>query len=69
MTLDFYSGALVAIDSAKTLGLNIDVKIFDSQENKTSTSVSSTFAQTNLKKQMLLFYLFYQTHAEKRLNY
>ena len=65
MTLDFYSGALVAIDSAKTLGLNIDVKIFDSQENKTSTSVSSTFAQTNLKKADVVVGPFYQTHAEK----
>src|SRR5690606_16520991 len=36
MTLDFYSGALMAIDSAKTLNLNIDVKIFDSQETKNS---------------------------------
>ncbi|MFA9263051.1 MAG: hypothetical protein ACEQSB_06950, partial [Undibacterium sp.] len=25
LTLDFYSGALMAIDSAKTLGLNVDV--------------------------------------------
>jgi len=65
MTLDFYSGALIAIDSAKTLGLNIDVKIFDSQENKTSTSVSSTFAQANLTKADVVVGPFYQTHAEK----
>jgi hypothetical protein len=30
MTLDFYAGALIAIDSAKTLG-PIDVEIYDSQ--------------------------------------
>ena len=65
MTLDFYSGALVAIDSAKTLGLNIDVKIFDSQENKSSTSISSAFAQANLKKADVVVGPFYQTHAEK----
>jgi hypothetical protein len=34
MTLDFYAGALIAIDSAKTMGLPIDVEIYDSQETK-----------------------------------
>lgn len=65
MTLDFYSGALMAIDSAKTLGLNIEVKILDSQENKSSTSISSSFAQANLKKADIIVGPFYQTHAEK----
>jgi len=65
MTLDFYSGALVAIDSAKTLGLNIDVKIFDSQENKTSSAISSSFVDANLLKADVVVGPFYQTHAEK----
>lgn len=65
MTLDFYSGALVAIDSAKTLGLNIEVKIFDSQENKTSSAISSSFADSNLMKADVVVGPFYQTHAEK----
>lgn len=65
MTLDFYSGALIAIDSAKTLGLNIDVKIFDSQETKNSTSISSAFAQSNLLKADVVVGPFYQTNAEK----
>lgn len=65
MTLDFYSGALVAIDSAKTLGLNIDVKILDSQENKNSSSISSTFVQNNLTKADVVVGPFYQVHAEK----
>lgn len=65
MTLDFYSGALIAIDSAKTLGLNLDVKIFDSQETKNSTSVSSAFAQSNLTKADVVVGPFYQNNAEK----
>lgn len=65
MTLDFYSGALVAIDSAKSLGLNIEVKIFDSQENKNSSNISSTFVQNNLLKADVVVGPFYQTHAEK----
>lgn len=65
MTLDFYSGALVAIDSAKTLGLNIDVKIFDSQENKSSSAISASFADSNLSKADVVVGPFYQSHAEK----
>lgn len=41
MTLDFYAGALIAIDSAKTLGLPVKVKIFDSNESKNSASIES----------------------------
>lgn len=69
MTLDFYSGALVAIDSAKTLGLNIDVKIFDSQENKTSSAISSAFVDSNLAKADVVVGPFYQTHAEKTAQF
>lgn len=69
MTLDFYSGALVAIDSAKTLGLNIDVKIFDSQENKTSSAISSSFVESNLLKADVVVGPFYQAHAEKTAQF
>ena len=41
MTLDFYAGALMAIDSAKTLGLPLKVKIYDSKETKNSSEVVS----------------------------
>ncbi|PZR21118.1 MAG: hypothetical protein DI539_08980 [Flavobacterium psychrophilum] len=41
MTLDFYAGAMMAIDSAKTLGLPLKVKILDSKESKTSSDVSA----------------------------
>lgn len=40
MTLDFYAGAMMAIDSAKVLGLPLKVKILDSKESKTSSDVS-----------------------------
>jgi len=36
MTLDFYAGALMAIDSAKVLGLPLKVKIIDAKETKSS---------------------------------
>ncbi|MCF8715179.1 LysM peptidoglycan-binding domain-containing protein [Joostella atrarenae] len=33
VSLDFYTGALMAIDSVKKLGLSVDVKVFDSGAN------------------------------------
>ncbi|MFT3794206.1 LysM peptidoglycan-binding domain-containing protein [Flavobacterium sp.] len=65
MTLDFYSGALMAIDSAKTLGLNIDVKIFDSEESKVSSNVASIVEKNNLAKADAIIGPFYQQYVEK----
>lgn len=65
MTLDFYSGALMAIDSAKVLDLNVNIKIFDSQETKNSSSIASIIQQNNLKNTDLVIGPFYQTNVEK----
>jgi LysM repeat protein len=65
MTLDFYSGALVAIDSAKALGLNIDVKIFDSEESKLSSNVANIIQNNKLQEADAVIGPFYQQHAEK----
>ncbi|RZJ67433.1 MAG: LysM peptidoglycan-binding domain-containing protein [Flavobacterium sp.] len=65
LTLDFYSGALMAIDSARTLGLNIDVKILDSEESKSSSKVLDLIKANNLKNADALIGPFYQQHAEK----
>lgn len=64
MTLDFYSGALMAIDSAKVLGLNIDVKIFDSQENKVSSDVVNLVQKNNLLNANAVIGPFYQQYVE-----
>ena len=65
MTLDFYSGALMAIDSAKTLGITIDVKIFDSQETKNSSNISSINQENNLETADAIIGPFYQSNVEK----
>lgn len=65
MTLDFYSGALMAIDSAKVLGLNVDVSIFDSQETKNSSAATSVIQQNNLTNVDAIIGPFYQTNVEK----
>jgi LysM repeat protein len=65
MTLDFYSGALMAIDSAKTLGLNVDVKIFDSEESKISSNVENIIKNNNLQEADAVIGPFYQQYIEK----
>lgn len=64
MTLDFYSGALMAIDSAKVLGMNINVKIFDSQETKYSSNAVAVVKE-NVQNAAAVIGPFYQTNSEK----
>ncbi|MNQ35282.1 Muramidase-2 precursor [compost metagenome] len=68
MTLDFYSGAMMAIDSAKTLKLPIDVSIYDSGETKTASNVSGLIAQNKLQDANAVIGPFYQTNAETTAN-
>jgi len=65
MTLDFYSGALMAIDSAKTLGLNVNVKILDSEESKMSSNVVNLVQNNNLVNANAIIGPFYQQYVEK----
>ncbi|HLP65403.1 LysM peptidoglycan-binding domain-containing protein [Flavobacterium sp.] len=64
MTLDFYSGVMMAIDSAKVLGLNVDVSIFDSEETKTTTSALSTL-QNKASNADAVIGPFFQANVEK----
>jgi len=65
LTLDFYSGALMAIDSAKVLGMNVDVKILDTQETKNTSTVIELATQYDLKSMDAIVGPFYQSNAEK----
>lgn len=65
MTLDFYSGALMAIDSAKSIGVPVDVSIFDSQETKNSSNISAIHQQNNLDNVDAIIGPFYQNNVEK----
>jgi len=65
LTLDFYSGALMAIDSAKVLGLNVDIKILDSQETKNTSNVANLVIQENLASMDAIVGPFYQFNVEK----
>jgi len=66
MTLDFYAGALMAIDSAKTLKLPIDVAIYDSQETKTTSNVAGLVSK--LQDADAVVGPFYQNNAEATAN-
>nr|MBF6609158.1 LysM peptidoglycan-binding domain-containing protein [Flavobacterium sp.] len=65
MTLDFYSGALMAIDSAKALSLNVNVRIFDSEENRSSSNVENLIRNNNIRSADAVIGPFYQQHLEK----
>ncbi len=65
MTLDFYSGALMAIDSARSLGINVDVRIFDSQETKNASNISNINQENNLETADAIIGPFYQNNVEK----
>lgn len=65
MTLDFYAGAMFAIDSAKQLGLSIDVSIFDSQETKNASNVAAIIKENNLENADAIIGPFYQNNVEK----
>jgi LysM repeat protein len=64
LTLDFYSGALMAIDSARVLGMNLDIKILDSQETKNSSNVLTLVSQNYLSTMDAIIGPFYQTNLE-----
>jgi LysM repeat protein len=65
MTLDFYSGVLMAIDSAKVMGLNVNIRILDSEETKNSSAIPSLVQQNNLQNADVIIGPFYQTNVEK----
>ena len=64
MTLVFYSGVLMAIDSAKVLGLPVDVEIYDSQETKNSSNVAAIVRDNKLELADAVVGPFYQSNAE-----
>lgn len=65
MTLDFYSGASMAIDSAKQLGIKVDVAIFDSKETRNTSQVPELIREGKLANADVVIGPFYQNNVEK----
>jgi len=55
----------MAIDSAKTLGLNINVRIFDSEESKLSSNIERIIKDNNVQNADAVIGPFYQQYIEK----
>ncbi|MBN9283864.1 MULTISPECIES: LysM peptidoglycan-binding domain-containing protein [unclassified Flavobacterium] len=68
MTLDFYAGALVAIDSAKALGLPLKVKIYDSKETKNASAVAAIIDKNNFANTDAVIGPFFQSNVETAAN-
>jgi hypothetical protein len=65
MTLDFYSGAMIAIDSIKNLGIKIEVRVFDSEETKNSSNIAKLINDNRLDTFSAVIGPFYQANIEK----
>jgi LysM repeat protein len=65
LTLDFYAGALIAIDSAKTLGINVAVQVMDSEETKTSSALDALLKTASFDEASAVIGPFYQQYVEK----
>lgn len=64
LTLDFYSGAKVAIDSAKTLGLPVNIRILDIESSKSSSNVARVISRNDFSNVNAVIGPFYNSHAE-----
>jgi LysM repeat protein len=64
LTLDFYSGAIMAIDSAKVLGLPVHVKILDVESSKSSSNVAQLIAKNDFSKVDAVIGPFMYSHLE-----
>ena len=64
MALDFYSGALIAIDSAKALNLPIQIKIVDSKENNRSLNIEELKKQIDFSSTDVVIGPFFQKNVD-----
>lgn len=64
LTLDFYSGAMMAIDSAKVLGLPVHVKILDVESSRSSSNVAQVIARNDFSKTDAVIGPFMYSHVE-----
>ena len=65
MTIDFYAGAMIAIDSAKTMGLPVDVKILNVESSRNSTDVVKVIKQNNISEMDVVIGPFMAAHLEE----
>lgn len=64
LSLDFYAGAMIAIDSAKVLGLPVTIKILDVQSTKTSSNIAQLIKNNDFSKVDAVIGPFQNSHVE-----
>lgn len=65
VTVDFYSGALIAIDSIKRLGGNFDITFYDSEEANSGSAVERLIAAKDFSDIDVVIGPLMSTHSEK----
>ena len=68
LTLDFYTGALMAIDYAKNLGLPLTVNVYDSNETKNSSSVKNIFNTENFDDTDVIIGPFFKANVDEAVK-
>lgn len=64
LTLDFYSGALMAIDSAKVLGLPVNIKVLNIESDRTSSNIAKIIEENDFSKVDAVIGPFQNSHVE-----
>ncbi|VXC30343.1 conserved exported hypothetical protein [Flavobacterium sp. 9AF] len=69
LSLEFYSGAMMAIDSAKVLGLPVNVKILDVESSRTTSNIAKLISDNDFSKVDAVIGPFQNSHAEKTAEF
>ncbi|WP_299214136.1 LysM peptidoglycan-binding domain-containing protein [uncultured Aquimarina sp.] len=64
VALDFYKGVQMAVDSAKTKGLSVDLTVFDTQRNNNAGYIKQLIDQNNFDEMDVVIGPLYQTNVE-----
>ncbi|MEC4113915.1 LysM peptidoglycan-binding domain-containing protein [Myroides pelagicus] len=68
MTLDFYLGAKLAIAEAESLGLPLTVNVYDSNETKNSSAVTTLVSKGSFDNADIIVGPFFQANVAKLVN-
>ncbi|MDH7444375.1 PBP1 and LysM peptidoglycan-binding domain-containing protein [Aquimarina sp. 2201CG14-23] len=64
VALDFYKGVQMAVDSAKTRGVSIDLSVFDTQKNNNANYIKQLINQNNFDEMDVVIGPLYQSNVE-----
>ncbi|WP_121966757.1 LysM peptidoglycan-binding domain-containing protein [Myroides sp. N17-2] len=68
MTLDFYSGAKLAVEYAESLNLPLTVNVYDSNETKSSSGVKDVFKNKDFNDTDVIIGPFYQSNVDEAVK-